>query len=57
MEYLIIGLLLGYIASTNLKFKRKPKIDPLVQEKLDKANEHFMGLMNYDAKQAYGGRR
>jgi hypothetical protein len=61
MEYLIIGLVLGYLLGTNglkLPKRREDKpIDKVAEEKKKKFDEHFNGLMSYDAKQAYGGKK
>lgn len=61
---LIIGLILGMIIGGAIGYllASKPKphtIKPMSEEeekKQRKEQDHFNGLMNYDAKQAYGGK-
>lgn len=58
---LIIGLLIGYIIGDKFSLKHnKPEVKKLTEEEVrdrEKYEKHFNGLMNYDSKQAYGGKR
>lgn len=61
MEYLIIGLALGYIignGGVKIPHKQKKKeVDLITEDKKRREQEHFEALMNYDVKQAYGVKR
>ena len=58
---LIIGLLIGYIIGDKLRPRHnKHEVKKLTEEEIrgrEKYEKHFNGLMNYDSKQAYGGKR
>ena len=61
MEYLLIGLVLGYLLGGGAiqwpRKKEKAEVDLRAEDRKRREQEHFQGLMTYDTKQAYGVRR
>lgn len=60
MILFVLGLALGYIVGDKFRKQTSKPVESASEEEIrrvEREAKHIKGLMSYDAKQAYGGKR